>query len=462
MVRGNVFLDESLDCNVAPDLGDEGIRGWQLVMRSADETFYGTTDPDGNYEIFCGQGTFTLDIHPPNESWSPCFIGYNFNLNADFVTQTLNFPIQKNNDCSYAEISLAVPYLTPCENAIYDVRVENSGTKTINNSSVELTFDDAFTFIGSSVPSASLGNNKFRFTVGELASLDEDNFTVEVAVACDALDGEAHQITAEIFPQELCVDNDPAWDESSLAIRAELNEIDEQINFIVENVGTGPTTDIQESVIIEDHLVTRIVPLGPLDPGDTTMIVVPANGKTYRIIVPQSADHPGDSRPTMAVEAFNPGGQTPSLGIATELAEDDYDPFKAVSHEENININNYTDQFKRGYPKGFDQDHLIDSLITDLTYQINFRNTGTEEAIRVVIRDTISTHLDPSTIQMGASSHDYTYEIYGDGILKITFEDLILSPNGGAESDGFVKYRISQKPGNPAGTLIKSSASIYF
>ncbi|NNE30537.1 MAG: hypothetical protein HKN16_12935, partial [Saprospiraceae bacterium] len=171
------------------------------------------------------------------------------------------------------------------------------------------------------------------------------------------------------------------------------------------------------------------------------------------------ADHPGDSRPTISVEGCSDSG-TYNTGFATEWPEDDYDSNRSVSHEENIDINTQTDQFLRGYPKGFDEEHLINST-TDLSFQINFRNSGPDTAIRVVIRDTISSLLDPSTIIPGASSHNYEYEVYGDGILKFTFENINLTPDGGADSEGFVKYRVSQKPDNPFGSLIKNSATIY-
>jgi len=104
------------------------------------------------------------------------------------------------------------------------------------------------------------------------------------------------------------------------------------------------------------------------------------------------------------------------------------------------------------------------TVSTDLKYHIKFQNVGTDTAIRVVIRDTISTLLDPQTIRPGASSHDYEFEVYDNGILKFTFNNIMLidSSTNESASHGFVKYRITQKPDNPEGSIIKNGAAIFF
>ncbi len=460
VVQGNVFADLNNDCNL--NNLEAGLNDWKIVLKSGDKTFYATTDENGDFEIFCGKGTFVLSIETPNESWSPCFNAYNFNLNSDFIITELDFPVQTGDDCIYPELSIANKYLQPCDFANYTIKYENTGSQDINFGFVDVDFGENLTYVSADIPGIDQGDNKYRFNVGSIQSLSKNEFDVRVFVECDEPLGAAHRIEAEIFPNDLCADDDPSWDGSSLENSIRLDAANEQLHFKVENAGIGITSEIQASVIIEDFVIYRVLPdENELLPGDSITTTAPANGSTYTIITPQSIGHPGDRRPKSTIERFAPGGQTPSLGFATQFPEDDYDPFKAISHTENIQINTFENQFKRGYPKGFDQDRKIDSK-TDLTYQINFRNTGDEEAIRVVIRDTISQHLDPSTILMGASSHDYNYEIVGDGILKITFEDLNLPPGGSAAAEGFVSYRISQKPENPIGTLIKSSAAIYF
>ena len=90
--------------------------------------------------------------------------------------------------------------------------------------------------------------------------------------------------------------------------------------------------------------------------------------------------------------------------------------------------------------------------------------TGPDTAIRVVIQDTLSRFLDPASVRPGASSHDYCMEVYACGILKFTFENILLpsSSTDPQASQLFVKYRLSQRPGNPAEAIVDNSAAIYF
>lgn len=82
----------------------------------------------------------------------------------------------------------------------------------------------------------------------------------------------------------------------------------------------------------------------------------------------------------------------------------------------------------------------------------------------MVIADTISHLLDISTLSPGASSHDYRWQVYENGILEFTFEDILLVDSFTNEpaSNGFIKYRISQMPDVELGSVIKNAADIYF
>ncbi|MEM8906352.1 MAG: T9SS type A sorting domain-containing protein, partial [Bacteroidota bacterium] len=118
---------------------------------------------------------------------------------------------------------------------------------------------------------------------------------------------------------------------------------------------------------------------------------------------------------------------------------------------------------KLAFPKGVQEQHYIREN-TDLEYEIRFQNIGTAEALKVVVQDGISPFLDLSTLQLGASSHPYRFEILPNDQLQFTFEDINLVPQSVSEtaSQGFVKFRISQQVNNPIGTVINNSALIFF
>ena len=84
---------------------------------------------------------------------------------------------------------------------------------------------------------------------------------------------------------------------------------------------------------------------------------------------------------------------------------------------------------------------------------------------RVVIRDTLPQWLNPASLEMGSASHPFTYSLYGQGMLKITFDGINLLPAGSSEmvaSQGFIKLRLAQKAGNPVGTVIENQVAVYF
>ena len=104
-------------------------------------------------------------------------------------------------------------------------------------------------------------------------------------------------------------------------------------------------------------------------------------------------------------------------------------------------------------------------LPTDtINYNIHFQNTGTDTAFTVTIYDTLDSDLDIPSIVSGVSSHQYTMQLMGTGILKWTFNNILLPDSNVNEqaSHGFVKFQIHQKPNNPNGTVIKNWAGIVF
>lgn len=100
----------------------------------------------------------------------------------------------------------------------------------------------------------------------------------------------------------------------------------------------------------------------------------------------------------------------------------------------------------------------------DLEYLIRFQNTGNDTAFTVVIADTLSQHLDATSVIPGASSHPYSFELRDGNILRFKFNNILLpdSTTNEPASNGFVKFYIRQTPGNPIGTTLRNSAAIFF
>lgn len=99
-----------------------------------------------------------------------------------------------------------------------------------------------------------------------------------------------------------------------------------------------------------------------------------------------------------------------------------------------------------------------------LTYTIRFQNTGTDTAFTVFIIDTVDTDLNMETFCLLASSHPVTHEIYGTGIIKFRFNNILLPDSNVNEpaSHGFIKYSIEPKTGLSDNTEVTNEANIFF
>ncbi len=119
---------------------------------------------------------------------------------------------------------------------------------------------------------------------------------------------------------------------------------------------------------------------------------------------------------------------------------------------------------KHGFIAGTEKEGEV-AAVSEIEYQINFQNTGSDTAFLVTLLDTLSDKFDVETVVFGASSHPYRWSIYGQGVLKIDFPGIRLPHKSQNEtaSQGFVKFKIKIKHDQLfAGNEIENAAAIYF
>ena len=102
----------------------------------------------------------------------------------------------------------------------------------------------------------------------------------------------------------------------------------------------------------------------------------------------------------------------------------------------------------------------------DLIYTIRFQNTGNDVAYDVVIRDTLDTNLDRSTLRIIGTSHPGQLQtlLEDERYLNFEFKNIFLpdSTTNFEESQGYVMYTIKPMEGLEENTIIQNSAGIYF
>ncbi len=138
-------------------------------------------------------------------------------------------------------------------------------------------------------------------------------------------------------------------------------------------------------------------------------------------------------------------------------------------HDNSISIcqpvtGSYDPNSKEVFPTGQGTKGYITTNDSVLFYTIHFQNTGNDTCFTVEIADTLSSYLEPASIEMGASSHPCTTTLKGTGILSFRFDNILLpdSNTNPEESSGFVNYMVHLKPNLPLGTVINNTAYIVF
>lgn len=455
LVQGQVAFEEDNDCQISPD--DVKLFDWP-VKADGPLTFYTLTDENGFYSIPIDTGEYTITITPPNDLWGPCenpldiVVMYEDTLTADF-------PVQASIECPSMQVDISRPFLRRCFENTLSVQYCNAGTIIAEDALIEVTLDSLIEYNSSSIPLTGQSGNVYSFELGDVGILECGSFEISTTVSCDAELGQTLCFEAHAFPDTIC--GTPFnYSGASMVARAKCQG-DTSVVLELENVGTVATSQELEYIVIEDHIIflegSQI--FEPLQP---ETYLQDANGSTWRIICEQEPNHPGISFPTAFIEGCgqnNSGGI--NIGYLNEHPLGDGNPFLDIDCEEVVGAFDPND--KSAMPIGYDDEHFIEPN-TDIEYRIRFQNTGTDTAFNVVIRDTLSTLLDPATLRPGAASHAYEYDLSGNGVAVFTFPDIMLPDSNVNEtlSHGFVTFKISQMPDLEPESMITNSAAIYF
>lgn len=452
-LTGTVFKDSDGDC--ATNDPEILLGGW-VVRADGDDTWYANTDSTGRYTMFLDTGAYFLSVKPSLDLlWESCADSLPVQLPDLLDTTEQDVPVRAIADCPYMTVQVAAPWLERCfENYVF-VYYCNEGTDPADSVWVDVTLDPYLIFTDTLMNYEALGNNTFRFQLGGVVEGHCGNFQFSVYVNCDStILGQTLCISAHIYPDSLCV-VPPGWSgaEIQVAVRCEQ---DTAVVFDVTNTGPLPTQGLHYFVIEDDVVLMQGDEV--YQPDETRTFTLPANGSFRRFESEQEPGHPF----SMQVAAWTEGcGGFNMPGFPNLYFLNNGIPSQDVYCGEIVGAFDPND--KQGFPLGYGAERLVPPN-TDIEYLVRFQNTGTAPAHNVVVRDTLSTFLDPASLRMGTASHPFTWSLGGQGILIVTFPDINLPDSNANEaaSHGFFSFKISQKPDLPDGTDIRNTASIYF
>lgn len=450
LIAGRIRHDADDDC--VADSSEQGLANW-LVSTGI---YYTLTDSLGRFEMYGGVGITPVHVFPPMAYWDVCpgFDTVTFSQPGD--TAYLSIPVFSEVDCPFNEINIAVAAFRPCFESTMNVQFCNIGTVPADSATALVVLPPEIDFISASMPVAQQSGDSLWFDLDTLDIGDCGSFNVTVLVDCDsAITGQTLCVEARIFPDTLCY---PAnnWSGAEVKVTAQCIN-NQEVKLTVRNIGDAPTTPTLNYLIIEDQVVLHQGPF-QLDPDEFLEFSEPANGAFWRISADQEPNFPTPSAPAAWVEGC---GGFQGAGYANNYYFDD--AASSVDIECRVVTNSFDPNDKQATPGGYGAEHFIEPG-TELTYLIRFQNTGTDTAFNVILRDTLDVWLDVASVRPGASSHPYTFEIAGTGILKIWFKNILLPDSNANEaaSHGFFQYRVKLKPDVPLGTQIFNRAAIYF
>ena len=393
----------------------------------------------------------------------PAICNYEFNFSPnDFKDSTLyiDFPVYlPEADCPVMLVDVGTPFIRRCFDNTYTVQYCNYGLQTANDAFIDLSFDEHLELISSEKEFELLDNQQIRIQLGDVPSAFCDRFQLTFKASCEAELGATHCVEAKIFPDTLCTP--PSEDWSGAAIEVTGNCSGDSVQFQIKNIGDGDMLTPSKFIVIEDVILRQEGEVQLLAQESVTFSL-PANGSFYRMQAAQVPDFPYPSAPTASIEGcgIDENGNQ-SFGFVNQFTPNDFQLSTAMDCQENRGAFDPND--KQVFPTGTGEQHFTEKNIP-LKYKIRFQNTGTDTAFNVIIRDTLSEHLNPMTLRMGSSSHPYDFLLLESNILVVRFNDILLPDSTSNEpaSHGYFEFEIVQNTDLPDGTIIQNQAAIYF
>jgi uncharacterized repeat protein (TIGR01451 family) len=461
-IEGSIFDDLNGDCTMG--MNDLPLENWAVEILPG--PIYTSTDVNGDYSVNVLDGTYTVNVLNPNTSLWPGSCPANGTQSVTVIggsTGIADFAYDALYYCPILTVDVASNFLRKCHTENFIVHYCNNGNVVANNAYVEVNFSNGLTPLSSDETYTINTPSQWSFPVGNIAPGACGTFYVTTQISCTADFGDIECVTAEIYPDYTCSElpgDSLIWDRSSVMVTGAC-EGDTSACFTITNTGSSNNGNMQGTSPYRIYDNNILVHTGTfqLAGGATTVICWPTTGNTIRLEADQRAGHPGNSNPNAVVNNCGVNSRLINLGLT--LPEDDAPADIAVECAEIRS--SYDPNDKRVIPSGVGSQHYVDQNIM-LDYKIRFQNTGNDTALSIVIKDTLSPYLDLSSIQIGASSHSYTFSIHNGRELKFSFNNIMLPDSNVNEplSHGFVKFKVQQNANLPIGTVLNNSASIYF
>jgi uncharacterized repeat protein (TIGR01451 family) len=458
-VSGKVFADLNRNCLV--DSLDLNINN-QLIYNHIDSNY--SISSQGNYTVYL-HNTDSVKLEFINQNDSnyqlSCFSNHiqTLVLKDTVKTARLDFPVQPKTRGHCLDItSFSNGILRAGRWGQYRLDYVNNGIDTAFNAKLEITIDTSIVDSIFSSFNYSLVGNKLVFSLGNVRGFETRTITYGIKLkarfllgtsichkalispACNLYTTTNHDST-KITAKTKCISKNKI--ELELKNESSFNQKIASDIYVYKDDSLSNLSTVKlnanETKVLTYHLDANTV--------FTSKLVLNNNDPVQPIIVLH------DDKCALSKD-FKPNN--PVLNFHRQHDSREY--------EENCDIvrGSYDPNIKSVQPVGITSENYT-STGTELSYRIDFQNTGNDTAFRIVVTDSLSESLNIATFIPGTSSHPYSVE-FEKRKVKFIFDPIALvdSVTNEPGSHGYVTFKIKHNSNIKPKTKIENGASIYF
>ncbi len=360
-------------------------------------------------------------------------------------------PVQQ--ECASPEVTLDMPsnFRWCLASLLVEVFVRNTGNILAEDVVLAFVKPRELDVVAINLPLAQQNGDTLVFFLGAIPPLAVATAKLELKVNCSFFIFE-RTVCAEAFARTLrpCLFVPPPSSEIKLTAQC---VADTALRFTIQNIGDAPTSTPHAYRLIRSKEVVQTGNFSLLSQ-ESMNVDVPADSATYRMEATKFSDGT-----LTAVALENCGGLTPASVNAFWLdrGPPEYDfACRQVFGALDPNL-------KTAVPTGIGSEKLI-AANTPFEYTIDFQNTGTDTAFRVLLFDVLPPGVDINMFRPVSASHEHVWEIRGRDTLEVLFFPIALPDSNANEpaSHGFFTFAIDQLPDLPDGMVFENKASIIF
>ncbi|SFG01196.1 DUF7619 domain-containing protein [Pontibacter chinhatensis] len=460
-ITGTVYHDKNNNCTF--DENDSPLSG--ILVEATPGPYYSFSDNNGNYSLPVGSGAYQVkQILPAKEATKKIVACQDEAVQVTFSslgqTQTLHHGNQVTLS-PHLSVSVSSDRRRRCFESTTTVRYLNSGFATAPDAKVYLQLPSEVELLSADKAYIRLSDGTYEFAVGDLAAGQQGTITITDIVTCgdESVRGRTVCTRAWITPSN----NAPAQPTPTVTITGRCDSQTGMIRFVIRNSGKAAMDKHELFRKYRDGRLASVEQF-QLAAGDSMVLWVPSMGYTWRLEADQPEGNGDNKTASVTMEACTDAtSSSVSSGLVNLMPTDDEEA--EVSEECLLITDSFDPNDKLVTPVGRTEENYTPTN-TALKYKIRFQNTGTDVAYRVVVVDTLSEHLDLSTLQLGAASHTHRFEVSGKGrpVLTWTFDNIMLPDSTADEpgSHGYIQFSIKPKADLPEKTAVENFANIFF